>query len=98
MKETIEYTNTTSAMIVFFDEDDNELMEISGTFSANTSGMRVPNIGERVILASYEHDCVNDKKSLFRTFYKVVDVITHYSENKGYKNITVQYSVILRKE
>lgn len=85
-------------MIVFFDENDNELMEISGTYSANLSGMRVPNIGECVILASYEQDHLNDRKSLFRNFYKVVDVITHYSENKGYKNITVQYSVILSKE
>lgn len=98
MTETISYTNTTSSTTVFFDEDDNEIMEISGTYSANNSGMRVPKIGEHVILASYEHDCVNDKKPLFKTFYKVVDVFTHYSENKAYKNIGVQYSVILRKE
>lgn len=102
MTETIEYTNTTFSMIVFFDEEDNELMQISGTFSANTSdntcGMRVPNIGERVFLASYEGDRVNDKKSLFKNSYKVVDVISHYSENKKWKNISVQYSVILRKE
>ena len=51
-----------------------------------------------VILASYEHDRFNDEKAIFRTFYKVVDVYTHYSENKAYKNLSVQYSVILRKE
>ena len=98
MEETIGYTNTSFSKICFFDEDDNELMELSGTYSANDYGMRVPNVGERVILASYEGDRVNDKKSLFRNFYKVVDVISHYSENKKWKNISVQYSVILRKD
>ena len=97
-KETINYTNTSFSMIAFFDENDNELMELSGTCSANDYAMRVPCIGEHIILASYEHDRFNDEKAIFRTFYKVIDVITHYSENKAYKNISVQYSVILRKE
>ena len=98
MKEKISYTNTSFSMIAFFDENDNELMELSGTYSANDYAMRVPSIGEHIILSSYEHDSVNDEKAIFRTFYKVIDVITHYSENKAYKNISVQYSVILRKE
>lgn len=98
MTETISYTNTSFSKIVFFDENDNELMELSGTYSANDYAMRVPCIGEHIILSSYEHDHTNDKKAIFRTFYKVIDVITHYSENKAYKNISVQYSVILRKE
>lgn len=98
MTETISYTGTSFSMICFFDEDDNELMELAMTYSDNDYGMRVPNIGERVILSSYEHDLFNDKKAIFRTFYKVIDVITHYSENKAFKNISVQYSVILRKE
>lgn len=96
--DSISYTNTSFSMIAFFDEDDNELMELQGTYNSTSCGMRVPNIGERVILASYEGDHVNDEKALFRNFYKVVDVITHYSENKKWKNISVQYSVILRKE
>ena len=98
MTEEISYTDTSFSMIAFFDENDNELMELSGTYSANDYAMRVPCIGERIILSSYEHDHINDKKAIFRTFYKVIDVITHYSENKAYKNISVQYSVILRKE
>jgi hypothetical protein len=73
-------------------------MELCNTYSANDYAMRVPCIGERVILSSYAHDSTNDKKAIFRTFYKVIDVISHYSENKGYKNVSVQYSVILRKE
>ena len=71
-------------------------MELQGILDNYT--MRVPNVGERIILTSYEGDYVNDKKSLFRNFYKVVNVITHYSENRKWKNISVQYSVILRKE
>ena len=98
MTETISYTNVSFSMICFFDENDNELMELRETYSANDYAMRVPCIGERIILSSYEHDHVNDKKAIFRTFYKVIDVITHYSEHKAYKNISVQYSVILRKE
>ena len=82
--------------LLFFDENGNELMEL--TDSANDYAMRVPCIGEHIILASYEHDHTNDEKAIFRTFYKVIDVYTHYSENKAYKNISVQYSVILRKE
>ena len=93
---TIGYTRTSFSMIAFFDEEDNELMELQGILDDYT--MRVPNIGERVILASYEHDHTNDDKAVFRNFYKVVDVITHYSENRAYKNVSVQYSVILRKE
>ncbi len=75
-------------------------MELNRTCSANDYAMRVPCIGEHIILSSYEHDRFNDKKTIFRTFYKVIDVITHYSENKDkvYENISVQYSVILRKE
>lgn len=49
-------------------------------------------------LVLYEHDRTNDKEAIFRTSYKVIDVITHYSENKAYKNVSVQYSVILKKE
>ena len=98
MAEEISYTATSFSKIAFFDENDNELMELSGTCSANDYAMRVPCIGERIILSSYEHDRFNDEKAIFRTFYKVVDVYTHYSENKAYKNISVQYSVILRKE
>ena len=98
MTETISCTGTAFSMIAFFDENDNELMELTDTYSAKDYAMRVPCIGERVILSSYEHDHTNDKKAIFRTFYKVVDVITHYSENKAYKNVSVQYSVILRKE
>ena len=77
---------------------DNDFMELDRTCSANDYAMRVPCIGEHIILASYKHDRINDKKAIFRTFYKVIDVITHYSQNKAYKNISVQYSVILRKE
>lgn len=40
-------------------EDDNELMELQETYSAKDYAMRVPCIGERVILSSYEHDHVN---------------------------------------
>ena len=98
MKEAIIYTNTSFSMICFFDEDDNELMQIQGTDSANECGMRVPNIGEHINLASYEADWVNDEQSLFSNSYKVVDVISNYSENKRWKNVSVQYSVILRKE
>ena len=98
MTETISYTNTSFSMIAFFDENDNELMELNRTSSVGDYTMRVPCIGERIILSSYEHDHINDEKAIFRTFYKVIDVITHYSENKAYKNISVQYSVILRKE
>lgn len=96
MTETIGYTSTSFSMIAFFDENDNELMELA--YSAEDYAMRVPCIGERVILSSYGHDSINDKKAIFRTFYKVIDVITHYSENKAYKNVSVQYSVILKKE
>lgn len=97
MTETISYTDTSFSKICFFDENDNELMELC---SANDYAMRVPCIGEHIILSRYEHDHTNDKKAIFRTFYKVIDVITHYSENKDkvYKNISVQYSVILRKK
>ena len=95
-EETIRNTRTSFSMIAFFDEEDNELMELQGVFDVYT--MRVPNIGERVILASYEHDHTNDDKAVFRNFYKVVDVITHYSENRVFGNISVQYSVILKKE
>ena len=98
MTEEISYTETSFSMIAFFDENDNELMELHGTYSANDYAMRVPCIGEHIILSSYEHDHCNDKKVIFRNFYKVIDVFTHYSENKAYKNISVQYSVILRKE
>ena len=98
MTETISYTYTAFSMIAFFDEDDNELMELNNTYSAKDYAMRVPCIGEHIFLSSYEHDHTNDKKAIFRTFYKVIDVITHYSENKAYKNVSVQYSVILKKE
>ena len=98
MTEEISYRDTSFSMIVFFDENDNELMELTRTCSANDYAMRVSCIGEHIILASYKHDHLNDKKAIFRTFYKVIDVITHYSENKAYENISVQYSVILRKE
>ena len=98
MTETISCPNISFSMIAFFDENDNELMELNRTCSANDYAMRVPCIGERIILSSYEHDHINDEKAIFITFYKVIDVITHYSENKAYKNISVQYSVILRKE
>ena len=98
MTEEISYTDTSFSKIAFFDENDNELMELDRTCRANDYAMRVPCIGEHIILASYEHDRFNDEKAIFRTFYKVIDVFTHYSENKAYKNISVQYSVILRKE
>ena len=88
MTEEISYTGTSFSKIVFFDENDNELMELTSTYSANDYAMRVPCIGEHIILSSYEHDHT----------YKVIDVFTHYSENKAYKNISVQYSVILRKD
>ena len=98
MTEEISFTGTSFSMVAFFDENDNELMELTRTCSANDYAMRVPCIGEHIILSSYEHDHCNDKKAIFRNFYKVIDVITHYSENKAYENISVQYSVILRKE
>lgn len=96
MNNSISYTRTVFSMIAFFDEDDNELLEIQGIVDEHTA--RVPNIGEHIILASYEGDSVNDKKPIFRNFYKVVDVFTHYSENKRWENVSVQYSVILKKE
>ena len=98
MTEEISYTDTSFSKIAFFDENDNELMELNRTCSSNDYAMRVPCIGEHIILSSYEHDRFNDEKAIFRNFYKVIDVYTHYSENKAYKNISVQYSVILRKE
>lgn len=94
--DSISYTDASFLMIAFFDEEDNELMQLQETYS--DYAMRVPNIGERIILASYKGDYVNDKEASFRNFYKVVDVITHCSENKRWKKISVQYSVILRKE
>ena len=96
--EEISFTETSFSKIAFFDEDDNELMELTRTCSVNDYVMRVPCIGEHVILSSYEHDHCNDEKAIFRNFYKVIDVITHYSEYKAYENISVRYSVILRKE
>lgn len=96
--DNISYTQTRFLLIVFCDEEDNELMVLHGGYNPDGRGMRVPNIGERIILASYAGEHVNDRNALFRNFYKVVGVITHYSENKRWKNITVQYSVILRKE
>lgn len=98
IKEEISYTRTLFSSITFFDENDNELMQLTDTYSAKDYAMRVPCIGERVILSSYKNDHISDEEAIFRTFYKVIDVITHYSENKAYKNISVQYSVILRKE
>lgn len=96
--DIITYTQTRFTLIVFCDEEDNELMVLHGNYNPDNRGMRVPNIGERIILASYEGEHVNDESAVFRNFYKVVDVITHYSENKKWKDVTVQYSVILRKE
>lgn len=96
MKEVISYTDASFIMIAFFDENENELMEISGAYE--DCAMRVPCIGEHIVLSSYEHDHVNDKKAIFRNLYKVIDVITSYSENKGFKNISVQYSVTLKEE
>lgn len=96
MKEEIGYTDASFVGIFFFDENDNELMELTGTY--NDYAMRVPCIGEHIILSSYEHDYVNDKKAIFKNFYKVIDVISHYFENKGFKNISVQYSVTLKEE
>ena len=99
MKEEISYKEVYFLMIAFFDEDDNELMELTRTCSSKDyAAMRVPCIGEHIILSSYEHDHTNNRKEIFKNFYKVIDVITHYSENKAYENIFVQYSVILRKE
>lgn len=96
--DTIGYTNSSFLMICFSDEEGNEVMELNGSYSDKDYSMRVPNIGEHIILASYEGDYVNDKKAIFRNSYKVVDVITHYLENKKWKRVSVQYSVILKKE
>lgn len=68
--DSISYTDTSFSMIAFFDEDDNELMELQGSYSPSGYGMRVPNIGERVILASYEGDHVNDKRSFLEISIK----------------------------
>lgn len=100
MDNLIGYTNTSFSMITFFEEEneDTPIMELQGYNSAEPLGMRVPNIGEHISIGSYEHDYINDDEPVFQGYYQVVDVISSYSENKGYKNIFVQYSVILRKE
>lgn len=97
--DSIINTNTSFSVIAFFDEDNQEeaIMELQGTRGACDLGMRVPFIGELVRLASYKGDFVNDKTSIFQKYYKVVDVISSYSENRKWDNISVQYSVILRR-
>ena len=45
MIETISCTGTAFSMIAFFDENDNELMELTDTYSAKDYTMRVPCIG-----------------------------------------------------
>ena len=39
MTETISYTGTSFSMIAFFDENDNELMELTDTYSAKDYAM-----------------------------------------------------------
>lgn len=85
------------SVIAFFTEsEDDPIMEICAPTLADCG--RVPNIGEHVFLSSYVHDRLNDKCPLFKDVYRVVDVITHYTENQGYNRIAIQYSVILQKE
>lgn len=97
MKNSIGYSITSFCAIVFFDENENILMELYDSFSSNYYGMRVPCVGEVVSLASYEHDRTNDERALFYNNYVVKNVFSHYSENKAFKNVSVQYSVILKK-
>lgn len=97
MNNTISCSTTRFAMVAFFTDKENEpIMELCAPALADCG--RVPNIGARVFLSSYTHDRLNDKRALFKDAYCVVDVITHYTENKGYNTIAVQYSVILQKE
>ena len=72
MTEEISYTDTSFSMIAFFDENDNELMELNRTCSANDYAMRVPCIGEHIIFSSYEHGHLNDEKAIFRNFIKLL--------------------------
>ena len=95
--DSIEYCRASLSMIAFFEKgEDDTIMQLDAHWG-DDSALRVPNIGEHIILASYKHDKVNDDESVFRNLYTVIDVITHYSENRAYKNISVQYSVILEK-
>ena len=96
--DSISYTNANFSMIVFYDEkdDDESLMELHESYD-NGLPLRVPCIGEKVWLSSYEHSYVNDRKPLFRHCHEVVDVISNYLENKEYENITVQYDIIVRE-
>ena len=97
MANTISCSRTRFAMIAFFtDKKDESIMELSASTLSDCG--RVPCIGEHVFLSSYAHDRMNDKRPLFKDAYRVVDVITHYIENKGYDHVAVQYSVILQKE
>ena len=80
MTETINCTNTSFSMIAFFDENDNELMELNRTSSVNDYTMRVPCIGEHIILSSYEHDHTNDEKAIFRN--KINDLFVN--DNHSY--------------
>lgn len=97
MEHTISCARPLFSMIAFFTEsEDDPIMEISAPALGDCG--RVPNIGEHVFLSSYVHDRMNDKRPLFKDAYRVVDVITHYTENQGYNNIAIQYSVILQKE
>ncbi len=97
MDNTISCSTARFAMVAFFTTiEDEPIMELCAPTLEECG--RVPNIGEHVFLSSYAHDRMNDKRPLFRDAYRVVDVITHYTENKGYNKIAVQYSVILQKE
>lgn len=96
MVDTISYTTAKLSLVVFYDENDEEIMELQASMSEREA-MRVPCIGEKIHIASFEHDYVNDKKALFRHTYEVVDVCSTYLKNKGFKSVGVQYSVTVKK-
>ena len=72
MTEEISFTETSFLMIAFFDENGNELMELTSTCNVNDYDMRVPCIGEHIIFSSYEHGRLNDEKAIFRNFIKLL--------------------------
>ena len=97
MENTISCATAQFAMIAFFTEaEDKPIMELCAPTLEECG--RVPNIGERVFLSSYEHDRFTDRRPLFKDAYRVVDIITHYTGNQSYNRIAIQYSVILQKE
>lgn len=100
MSDKITTLYTVFSLIAFYDidGDGDTLYEIQSGWS-NANEMRLPRVGEHVLLSSYENNYVSDyKKPIFRNRYEVVDVISSYSENKGNKMVTVQYHVYLKRK